>query len=115
MLHPAVAENFPNSVLEGMACATPAAAFNTGGVPDIVRHLETGYLACYKDVGDLARGILLLLDNAELRSRMGRRCREIAEQEYSLELQAQRYEQLYRETIEYHRTRRAGDDKRLKP
>ncbi len=96
---PTLADNLPNSVLEGMACGTPAVAFNIGGVPDIVRHMETGYLAAYKDAEDLARGIDLLLTDGGLRERLGRRCREVVESEYSMELQARRFEKLYQDII----------------
>lgn len=91
----ALAENLPNTVLEGFACGTPAAAFDVGGVRDAVRHLENGYLARAGDPADLGRGLALLLSDDELRARLGRRAREIAEAEYSLELQARRFADLY--------------------
>lgn len=54
---PSLADNFPNTILESLACATPVVAFNVGGIPDLVRHTKTGYLAKYKDATDLAVGI----------------------------------------------------------
>ena len=94
---PTVAENLPNGVLESMACGTPPITFDVGGCPDAVRHLETGYLAAYKDTKDLAAGIELLLADDELRARLGRRSREVVEAEYTLDLQARRFKQLYEE------------------
>lgn len=54
---PSLADNFPNTILESLACTTPVVAFNVGGIPDLVKHYETGYLAKYKDASDLADGI----------------------------------------------------------
>jgi len=103
---PTLAENLPNGVLESMACSTPAVTFDVGGCRDAVRHMETGYLAAYKDAGDLRRGIELLLADDELRARLGRRGREVVEAEYTQELQAQRFKSLYEELFE---GQRAGD------
>ncbi|HEV2761362.1 MAG TPA: glycosyltransferase [Pyrinomonadaceae bacterium] len=94
---PTLAENLPNGVIESMACATPPVTFDVGGCPDAVRHLETGYLARYKDAEDLARGIRLLLEDEELRRRLARRGREVVEAEYTSELQAARFFALYEE------------------
>ncbi|MDR0505538.1 MAG: glycosyltransferase, partial [Dysgonamonadaceae bacterium] len=57
---PSLAENFPNTVLESIACDTPVVGFNVGGIPDMV-NVHTGYLAEYKNSEDLARHISLLL------------------------------------------------------
>ena len=54
---PSLADNFPNTILEALACSTPVVAFNTGGIPDLVRHKVTGYLAEYKSSISLAQGI----------------------------------------------------------
>lgn len=97
---PTLADNQPLVLIEAMACGTPLISFNVGGVSEIVRHMETGYLARYKDAADLAQGIQLLLDDASLRGQLGRRCREIAEIEYALGLQAQRYVEVYERAVE---------------
>ncbi|MDB5021684.1 MAG: glycosyl transferase family 1 [Pedobacter sp.] len=50
-------DNLPNTVMEALSCATPVVAFNTGGIPDMVKHLENGYIAEYENSEDLATGI----------------------------------------------------------
>ncbi|RZJ57692.1 MAG: glycosyltransferase, partial [Flavobacterium sp.] len=50
-------DNLPNTVMESLACATPVVAFKTGGIPDMVKHLENGYLAEYESSEDLATGM----------------------------------------------------------
>ena len=99
---PTLADNQPLVLIEAMACGIPVVSFDVGGVPEMVRHLQTGYLARYKDVTDLAHGIQLLLNDADLRVRLGRYCRKVAEEEYSLELQVRRYLQAYERAIEDH-------------
>jgi glycosyltransferase involved in cell wall biosynthesis len=94
-VHPALADNLPNGVLESMACGTPVVAFAVGGVPDAVRSMETGYLARLQDATDLAKGIHLIISNVELQRHMAERCRAVVETEYSMELQARRFEDLY--------------------
>ena len=96
---PTLADNLPNGMIESMACGTPVVAFEIGGVPEAVRHMDTGYLARYKDVEDFSRGVALLLDDADLRQKMGRRCREVVEHDYSFQLTARRFLDLYRELI----------------
>lgn len=44
--------------MESMACGTPVVAFRTGGIPDMINHLENGYLAEYKSAEDMVNGIL---------------------------------------------------------
>jgi glycosyltransferase involved in cell wall biosynthesis len=102
---PTLADNLPNGVLESMACATPPLTFDVGGCGDAVRHMETGYLAAYRNVDDLARGLRLLLSDATLRARLGHRGREVAVAEYSEGLQTERFMRLYEEVVEQHRLR----------
>lgn len=64
---PSLAENLPNSLVESLACGTPAVCFAVGGCPEIIEHRQTGYLARPNDVADLARGLELLLTDDALR------------------------------------------------
>ena len=99
LVAPSLVEGFGQVFSEAMACGTPCVAFETGGVPEVVRHLETGYLARRGDALDLAKGLGLLLDDEALCLRMSARCRQVAEEEYSLELMARRHLELYEELL----------------
>ncbi|GAA4904056.1 glycosyltransferase family 4 protein [Mucilaginibacter defluvii] len=58
---PSLEDNLPNMIMESLACGTPVAAFNSGGIPDLIDHQQNGYLAEYKSAADLAAGIRHLL------------------------------------------------------
>jgi glycosyltransferase involved in cell wall biosynthesis len=44
LFHPAPVDNLPNTVAEAMSCGTPVLAFQTGGLPEMIIHGETGWL-----------------------------------------------------------------------
>ncbi|MGN0552818.1 MAG: glycosyltransferase [Oscillospiraceae bacterium] len=54
---PSLQENLSNAVMEALACGTPVAAFDIGGMGDMITHKSSGYLAASFDTDDLARGI----------------------------------------------------------
>ena len=62
---PSLAENFPNTILESLACGTPVVGFNVGGIPDLIKHQQTGYLVQYKDSNDLTTGINWILNHKD--------------------------------------------------
>ena len=98
-IFPTRADNLPLVLQESMACGTPMVSFKTGGVPDLVRPGVTGYLALPEDAQDFCHGIVQLLEDNQQRDRMSQNCRAIALKEYPLELQAQRYIELYRQVL----------------
>ena len=51
--------------MEAMACGVPCAGFRVGGIPEEIDHRTNGYVADYKDVADLARGIHWILREAD--------------------------------------------------
>ncbi len=61
-LCPSREDNFPNTVAESSSCGLPAVAYRTGGLPDMIDHLENGYLAIAFDSADFANGINLAVN-----------------------------------------------------
>jgi glycosyltransferase involved in cell wall biosynthesis len=99
-IHPTRADNLPLVLQESMACGTPTVAFGVGGVPDLVRPGITGYLAEPEDAQDLCNGIVQLLEDEPLRDYLGQQGRAVVLEEYSLNLQVQRYVQLYNQVLQ---------------
>ena len=62
---PSLSENLPNTIMEAMACGVPCVGFEVGGIPEEIDHLTNGYVARYKDSGDLARGLRWVLAEAD--------------------------------------------------
>ncbi|MEH2191986.1 MAG: glycosyltransferase family 4 protein [Nostoc sp.] len=94
-IFPTRADNLPLVLQESMACGTPMVSFKIGGVPDLVRPGITGYLALPEDAQDFSNGIVQLLEDSNQCEQMSKNCRAIALEEYPLNLQAQRYLELY--------------------
>lgn len=97
---PTLAENFPLSILDALATGTPTVAFDAGGIPDLIRHLETGYLVSERNADGLAQAISFLLANPDERARIGQNARRAAERDHSVERCTERYVSVYREAIE---------------
>ncbi|WP_250632748.1 glycosyltransferase [Rhodoflexus caldus] len=50
---PSLMDNFPNTMLESIACGTPVIAFPTGGIPEAIRHGENGLICEKADAANL--------------------------------------------------------------
>ena len=60
---PSLQDNLPNTIAEAMSCGTPCVGFNVGGIPEMIEHMQNGYVAKYKDIVDLAEGIQYALSH----------------------------------------------------
>lgn len=60
---PSRQDNYPNSILEALSCGLPCVAFDIGGMPDLITHKKTGYLAEYGDSNQLYEGIMYCIEN----------------------------------------------------
>jgi glycosyltransferase involved in cell wall biosynthesis len=97
---PSILENLPNTVMEAISCATPCVAFDQGGLPDLIEHRLSGYLAHPYDTTDLARGIRWVLKDEGRRAELGRRGRLKVKAEFTMELACRRYVELYRRLLQ---------------
>ena len=103
-LLPSRIEGFPISIMEAMAMGLPVVASNVGGIPDLVRHGQDGFLHEPADVGGMAQSVLHLLDDATLRTRLGLAARERVLEEFSLQKLADRALARYAELLSGART-----------
>lgn len=64
-----IAENYPNMVLEAMACGKPCVGYDTGGIPELIIHERTGYITPANTPEELVKGIeYLFADEKRYRS-----------------------------------------------
>jgi len=83
-------EGCPNCVLEAMAYRLPVVATGTRGTSEIVQNGETGLLAEVGDVGALAKAIVEVILNDELKERLSNRAAGSVREEHSIEQLVQR-------------------------
>lgn len=95
---PSVQDNLPFSVMEATACGVPVVAFSLGGLPEMIKHLETGYLAKPYCVDDLSSGISWALGNIGSEE-IAESARGHAERNYSVKSQVDNYCSLYRSLL----------------
>jgi glycosyltransferase involved in cell wall biosynthesis len=93
---PSLLENLPNVCLESLFCGIPVVAFQTGGIPDIVEHKKTGYLAEPFDAEDLYQGILYCMDN---HAELSRNALQKAMIDFNTEVIAKKHVALYNEVL----------------
>lgn len=92
---PSQHEGTPNVVLEAMACGIPVVASAVGGVPDLITHGTTGYLAAPGRDDDLHTYALSLLRDQQLRTAIGNNARQFVLQNSSLDQHLNRLMELY--------------------
>ncbi len=80
---PSSQENAPMVIAEAMAVGVPVVATRVGGVPDMVKHDETGLLYAAGDVDGLIASVRQLLEDPARYHRMAERSRQVAEATYS--------------------------------
>lgn len=103
-VHAARADTFPNTVIEALACGVPVAATAIGGIPEQINDYRdadngTGVLAGAGDAGALADGLVRLLEDAELRRRLGENARADARQRFDYVRQAKEYLAWYSDVL----------------
>lgn len=92
---PSLEDNLPNVMLESMACGTPVVAFSIGGMVDFIHNGENGYLAPVGNSQKFAQRLKEVL----LKPSMQGFCRQFAEEQFTLDVQAKRYSDLFEDVV----------------
>lgn len=94
-LAPSKAEAFGKTFAEAQACGLPVVCFDETGPADIIEHLKTGYLASFKDEGDLLNGLLFCLTTTFNRNYISDRAKEL----FDIRTIAKQYIYVYGKTL----------------
>jgi glycosyltransferase involved in cell wall biosynthesis len=95
----AISELLGLAVLEAMASATPVVCSRLGGLPEVVRDGETGFLVTPGDIGELHDRIATLLADPRLAARMGARARELVMERFTWQACARRCLTAYQDLL----------------
>jgi glycosyltransferase involved in cell wall biosynthesis len=88
-------DGLPTVLLEAMACGTPCLSTELVGIPEVVRHLETGLLVPEQDTPALADGIRQLLHDRSLGQRLATAARELIECQFDVQRNSAELRQLF--------------------
>jgi len=100
MLIPSELESFGLAALEAMACEVVPIATRVGGVPEVIEHGMSGYLADVGDVDTMAGYALELLGDASKLEIMGKQARAQAKSRFCASKIVPQYEEFYRRVLE---------------
>ena len=93
------ADNCPLTVLEAMSCGLPVVASSIGGLPELVRDGQTGFLVKPGDAHALCKALYQILTNSSLAQRLAH-ASEDARMKFNIQGQAENYLMWYQELLE---------------
>ncbi len=99
MLMPSQSESFGLSALEAMSCSVPVVSSSTGGLPELVVHGETGFIAELGDVQRMAKYAIDLLTDERKLALFSHNARTRAVEKFAVDLIIPQYEKLYEEAL----------------
>jgi mannosylfructose-phosphate synthase len=94
---PSIFEPFGMTSQEAMACGKPVIASKYGGIKQIINHNQNGYLVNPKDSEEFADAITTVINDKELRDKLGEEANRIIVEEYSWEAMADKHINFYTE------------------
>ena len=78
-------ENCPYSVIETLCTGKPVIGANIGGIPELVKDNENGFIYKYDDIKELAEKMKILFEDDKLVKKFSKQAKEIAKEQYSKE------------------------------
>ncbi len=99
-VNPSYSEGLGISVMEAASVGLPIIATDVGGTREIITTDKTGILVKARDVGQLAEELCRLCANAELREKLGKNARMLAERKFNWDTITGEYIKLYTNLVE---------------
>lgn len=93
---PSYFEGQPISLLEAMACGCCCVSTQVGGIPQIITHNHNGILVEAKNQEQLTNSLLSVIDNAEIKSRMGAEAKNTIREKYDIQLRIDQLLEIYK-------------------
>jgi len=98
-LIPSQSESFGLSALEAMACEVPVVSSSVGGLPELVAHGETGYIAEIGDIDRMTKYTIELLTDEQKHKLFATAARKRAVELFAMEKIVDQYEQYYKHVL----------------
>ena len=100
MLLPSQLESFGLAALEAMACQVVPIATRVGGIPEVIEHGKSGFLAEVGDVETMAKYAIDLLNDESALQKMAKASRSAAQSKFCSTRIIPQYEDFYRRVLE---------------
>jgi L-malate glycosyltransferase len=98
-LLPSQSESFGLAALEAMSCSVPVVATSAGGIPEVIIHGETGYVAEMGDTNRMAKYAIDLLTNQRKYDRFSEASRQRSVECFRTDLIVPEYEAVYERVV----------------
>lgn len=93
-------EGLPVTVLEAMAASRPVVASNTGGIAEVIKEGENGFLTLCRDINNMSERLIALLKNEALRKQISQNTKNSLGFDFSIENMVRNTQVLYENLIE---------------
>jgi colanic acid/amylovoran biosynthesis glycosyltransferase len=93
-------DGIPVVLMEALAMQVPSISTQVSGIPELVRHKETGWLVPERNASALADAIVTLADDGKLRADLARNGRSLVEKEFEIKANAGRSLDVFRKVVD---------------